>query len=75
MFDSGKRAFHIFIENTSWQIQANGTGHTCVFMVDNAETTLVIYGSMRKLDVFIEMTIEHAVIFNKKELKLFSADA
>lgn len=44
-------------------------------MVDNAETTLVIYGSMRKLDVFIEMTIEHAVIFNKKELKLFSADA
>lgn len=43
MFDSGKRAFHTFIKNTSWQIQANGTGHICVSMVDSAETTLVIY--------------------------------
>ena len=43
MFDSGKRAFHTFIRNTSWQIQANGTGHICVSMVDSAETTLVIY--------------------------------
>lgn len=28
-----------------------------------------------KLDVFIEMSMKHEVIFNKKELKLFRADA
>ena len=31
--------------------------------------------SILMLDIFIEMSVEHAVIFNKKDLKLFSADA
>lgn len=44
-----KRAFHTFVKNTSWQIQANDTGHICVSMVVSTETASVIYGKHSKV--------------------------
>lgn len=76
MFDSGKKkAFLIFIKSSSWQSKLRVLDtYVSAWSIVQKPHWLYIE-SIVTLDIFLEMSVEHAVIFNKKDLKLFSADA
>lgn len=70
-----KRAFHTFIKSPSWQSKLIVLDtYVSAWSIVWKPHWLYIESSVT-LDIFIEMSVEHAVIFNKKDLKLFSADA
>lgn len=70
-----KRAFLTLIKSSSWQPKL-----TVLDTYVSAWSTVwkpqrLYMESSEMLDVFIELSVEHAVIFNKKDLKSFRADA
>lgn len=70
-----KKAFLTFIKRSSWQpsLIVLSTYVSARSIVQKPHWLYI--ESIIMLDIFIEMSVEHAVIFNKKDLKLFSADA
>lgn len=70
-----KQAFLTFIKSSPWQTKhiAPGTYASAWSIVRKPHWLYI--ESIEMLDVFIEMSVEHAVIFNEKGLESFSAHA
>ena len=71
----GKQAFLTFIKSSSWQSKLVGLDTYVSAWSIVRKPHWIYIESIEMLDIFIEMSVEHAVIFNKKGLKSFSAHA